>query len=125
MSALPLHAGTVIASRGSEGLYDNPQPIEPSISRVTAREATAITKLPEPLNEHNWMAWRERMKRVLRLCGVEEYARGTIDIPNDTVSAANWRWNDNYAQVMIINNILTTEMVHISQCTNAKTMWDS
>ena len=71
---------------------------------------------------HNWMAWRERMKRVLRLCGVEAYAEGSVVRPADTKGAENWEFNDNYAQVMIINNITSSEMMHVSQCMTAKTM---
>ena len=48
-----------------------------------------------------------------------------IGIPEDTNGAKNWDFNDNYVQVMIINNISSTEMVHISQCTTAKAMWDN
>ena len=69
------------------GLHSNSSPDEASIKRVQAREGSAITKLSEPLNEDNWMAWRERMRRVLRLCGVEAYAEGKIAIPEDTKSA--------------------------------------
>jgi hypothetical protein len=47
-----------------------------SITKVQAREGSAIIKLSEPLDESNWMAWHKRMTRVLRLCGVEEYAKG-------------------------------------------------
>jgi hypothetical protein len=107
------------------GVYNETNEAEPAIVRVQAREGSAITKLSEPLNEENWTAWREQMRRVLRLCGVEAYAEGTIETPGDTKSAKNWDFNDNYAQVMIINNISTTEMVHISQCVTAKAMWDS
>ena len=107
------------------GLHPNSNPDESTIKRVQAREGSAITKLSEPLNEDNWMAWRERMRRVLRLCGVEAYAEGKIGIPEDTKSAQNWEFNDNYAQVMIINNISSTEMVHVSQCSTAKAMWDN
>ena len=96
-----------------------------SIKRVQAREGSAITKLSEPLGEQNWMIWRERMRRVLRLCGVEAYVEGRIELPADTKGAENWEFNDNYAQVMIANNIASTEMVHVSQCRTAKNMWEN
>jgi hypothetical protein len=96
-----------------------------AIRRVSTREGSAITKLSEPLNESNWMPWRERMRRVLRLCEVDAYVEGKIDRPDDAKNAANWKFNDNYAQIMIINNITSTEMVHVGQCDTAKGMWDN
>jgi gag-polypeptide of LTR copia-type len=95
------------------------------IKCVNAHEGSAITKLTEPLNEDNWMAWRERMRRILRLCGVEGYAEGKIGKPGDTEGAEIWNFNDNYAQVIIMNNILSTETVHVDQCETAKAMWDN
>ena len=116
----------ISTAESSELLY-GPEHVAPSITRVKAREGSAITKLSEPLNESNWMAWRERMKKVLRLCDVEIYAEGKIAPPDasDSIGAKNWDFNDNYAQVMIINNISSNEMVHVSQCLTAKAMRDN
>jgi hypothetical protein len=111
------------AERESSVFTEHPDG-KPTIVRVQAR-GSALTKLTEPLTEDNWMAWRERMKRTLRLCGVEGYARGSIEKPIEPISAENWEFNDNYAQVVIINNITSTEMVHTSQCITAKAMWDN
>jgi len=113
--------------RGSSELFDGPYPDEPnlSVTKVKAREGSAITKLSEPLKEDNWMAWRERMKRILRLCCVEEYVEGIIECPTDAEGVKNWKYNDNYAQVVIINNITSTEMVHINRSRTAKSMWDN
>jgi hypothetical protein len=65
------------------------------------------------------------MKRILRLCGVERYAAGTVMRPIDPAGSKIWEYNDNYAQVVIVNNISSTEMVHISQCMNVHAMWQS
>ena len=54
---------------------------EPKVKKVLAHEGSSIKKLSESLTETNWLSWREWMKRVLRLCGVEAYAEGTIDRP--------------------------------------------
>ena len=117
------------ASSGSAGLFDGvyneTDGNEPSIEHVQACKGFAITKLSEPLNEENWMGWREWMRRVLQLCGILAYVEGKILIPRDMKSAKNWEFNDNYAQVMIINNITSPETVHTSQCLTAKVMWDS
>jgi hypothetical protein len=41
------------------------QPSQPTINRVKVQEGSSITKLSEPLKEHNWIAWHEHMKHVL------------------------------------------------------------
>ena len=41
------------------GLHPNSNADEASIKCVQAQEGSAITKLSEPLNEDNWMAWHE------------------------------------------------------------------
>jgi hypothetical protein len=79
--------------------------------------APSITKLTEPLSENNWIAWHEHMKHVLRYCHMEEYITGTIYHPEDdkdVISTENWDYNNNYAQMMIVNNITSMEMVHIN-----------
>jgi hypothetical protein len=87
-----------------EGLFTKPVVL---IEKVDAQEGTSITRLSEPLNEQNWIAWRERMKRVLCLCSVDGYAKGLIalpDVDDDPDGVVNWKFNDNYAQTLIINN---------------------
>lgn len=37
----------------------------------------------------------------------------------------NWDYNNNLAQVVIMNNISSSEMFHVSQCVNAHAMWKS
>jgi hypothetical protein len=106
-------------------IFNDNEIFDTPIDKVKAG-APSITKLTEPLSENNWIAWCERMKRVLRYCRIEEYVAGTIYRPEDDIdSAENWDYNDNYAQMMIVNNIASTQMVHIGQCKNAKAMWDS
>ena len=65
---------------------------ELKIEKVSAREGSLITKLSKPLTKTNWLSWREQMKRVLQLCGVEAYAKGTIDRPIGpmTENTVNW-----------------------------------
>ena len=90
----------------------------PKVKKVSACEGSLITKLSEPLTKTNWLSWREQMKRVLWLCGVEAYAEGTIYHPNGpmTENTVNWEFNDDYAQFMIINIISSTEIIHIGKC---------
>ena len=92
-------------------------------------EATAITKLSEQhhLAETNWMFWKECILRILRLYEVEDYVTGTINRPvdKDSEDRKNWSFNDNYAQVVIVNNITASEMVHVGQCKTAKDIWNN
>ena len=41
------------------------------------------------------------------------------------MEARNWDWNDNYAQVIILNNISQEETVHVGWCRTANLMWNS
>src|SRR6202453_1100136 len=90
-----------------------------SIERLQAREISAISKLTELLYELNWTVWKERMKRVLLLCRVNKYATGSIPRPTEVEAGETWDYHDNYAQVIIVSNISSTEMVHVSQCNTA------
>jgi hypothetical protein len=106
-------------------IFDDNELFDTPIDKVKVG-APSITKLTKPLSKNNWIAWHEHIKCVLRYCHVKEYVEGTIYHPEDDEdSAENWDYNDNYAQMMIVNNITSTEMVHIGQCKNAKAMWDS
>ena len=110
---------------GGSQVHHTPLIEEPNINRVQACEGSSITKLIEPLTKHNWVAWCEQMRRVLHLCGVEEYAKGRISCPNDIKNTANWEFNDNYAQAVILNTITSTEMVHVGQCRTAQAVWEN
>ena len=102
-------------------------PVTSTITWTSPREA--ITKLSDKqhLDETNWTLWRDRITRLLKLSGVEEYITGTIKEPVDKSSenAKNWSFNDNFAQVIIVNNITSAEMVHVGQCKTAKDIWDN
>ena len=97
----------------------------PTILKLPARDGANVLKLVEPLDERNWSIWKEHIKRAFCLCGVEGYANGTIKCLNnaDAEQASNWDYNNNYTQFIIINNIASSEMVHIGQCTMAHEIW--
>ena len=119
---------TAIATQASTAPLTNPSEIgndANGIQRVPAREGTNIVKMSEPLDENNWTVWKERMKRALRLCGIEDYAYGKIKRPDDPIQANNWDYNDNYAQFVIINNITSTEMLNVGKCPTAYAIWQS
>ena len=75
--------GTSGSARVFDGVYNETDGYTPSLECVQACEGSAITKLSEPLDETNWKGWQQRMKRVLRLCGILAYAEGKVPIPGD------------------------------------------
>ena len=61
---------------------------------------------------------------MLCQCGAEKYTAGTIPKPaGNTPDADIWDYNNNYTEVIIISNILSNEMVHVSQCETVGDMW--
>ena len=119
---------TAVATQASMAPLANPSEIRNDangIQHVPAREGTNIVKMSEPLDENNWTVWKERMKRALHLCGIEDYAYGKIKRPDDPIQANNWDYNDNYAQFVILNNITSTEMLNVGKCPMAYAIWQS
>ena len=78
------------STRVFRGVYNETSGGELTMEYVQACEGSVITKLLEPLNEENWMGWREWMRRVLQLCGILAYVEEKILIPEDMISAKNW-----------------------------------
>src|ERR1700760_1180152 len=95
----------------------------PVITKVSTSHGTAVTRVLEPLDDNNWNTWRGRIKRVFRVCGVEAYIDGTIARPDSGENLEAWEHNDNYAQLLIINNVATSQMVHVGQNTTANAIW--
>ena len=93
------------------------------IQRISIKDSSAVIKLGESLDNKNWMAWKVRMLTGLRVAGFEDYATGLVPRPANPPKSKNWDFNDNYTQFLIVNNILTSEMIHAGQCTTAHAMW--
>ena len=62
--------GTLETGRDTDGALDIP-----------IKESSNTIKISEPLDEKNWPVWKERMKLVLHLCGLEGYVDRTIQCP--------------------------------------------
>ena len=58
----PSHQNQVPNSHQNQPIMNTVPSGGPNIKRVSACEGSAITKLMEPLNESNCMAWRECIK---------------------------------------------------------------
>ena len=41
-----------------------------------------ITTMKEPLNNTNWITWRERIHRIFLLCGIAPYVYGKLKRPD-------------------------------------------
>src|ERR1700735_707137 len=98
------------------------------IKKVDARKAASITRLVEPLDETNWNIWRERIRRVFKVCGVLPYIDDTIPCPNKETHPEDyhaWEFNDSYAQCLISNNITANQMINVSRLDTARQMWVS
>ena len=100
----------------------------PSVIRVKANENTGITKLNDHLTDTNYNTWKGQMMLTLEICGVEQYALGTVEKPNaevDRLGFHNWEFNDRYTRGLIINNVTQGVKHHISTCKTGKEMWSS
>ena len=90
---------------------------------IPTKESSNTIKISESLDEKNWPVCKEQMKLVLRLCGLEGYADGSIKCPDNPVKAKYWAYNDSCAQFIIVNNISSSEMVNTTQCSTTHKMW--
>jgi hypothetical protein len=75
----------------------------------------SITKMKESLDDTNWVVWRERIRRIFRLCNVEPYVYGQLMRPDLATTDPDicdlWDTNDVYAQILITNNISKDQIV--------------
>jgi hypothetical protein len=76
----------------------------PSIITKLPREGSSITKIRDQLDDTNWVVWRERIRRIFALCGVEPYVYGTLPCPSTAhpESYSAWNSNDVYAQILTL-----------------------
>jgi hypothetical protein len=98
----------------------------PNIKRLEYLHSS-ITKMLEPLDDTNWVVWRERIRRLFLLSGAEPYVYGTLKRPDSATSPnlAIWITNDVYAQILITNNITMGQMVHVTRLNTAHEIWRS
>jgi len=99
-----------------------------TIARIHATEGAAITKAGDLLDSKtkNWSGWAQSMVLLFKLFGVQEYVLGEVTYPDpkdDPESAANWTYNDTFAQLLITSNISVKERVHTNGCTSTHRMW--
>ena len=98
----------------------------PSITVVPANESNMIPRMKDVLNDTNWAIWKTRMRRMFKQCRVSGYVYGDIKRPDptfDPVGAENWDLNDNYAGMLIFENISIPQTIHVGQDLTAQQMW--
>ena len=99
-----------------------------AIARIHAAEGAAVTKAGEVLDSKakNWTSWAQAIALLFKLFGVQEYVSGEVpylDLKDDQESAANWVYNDMFAQLLITSNISVRERVHTNGCVSSHRIW--
>jgi hypothetical protein len=74
--------------------------IIPTITKIDLREASAVAKMADKLEESNWTVWCEKMRRIFKVTEVLPYVDGTIPCPDKATYPEQWNiWdhNDSFA----------------------------
>ena len=103
-------------------------PMTTTIARIHASEGAAVTKAGDLLDSKakNWSGWAQSMALLFKLFGIQEYVSGEVTYPDpkdDPDSAANWIYNNTFAQLLITSNISVKEHVHTNGCMSTHCMW--
>ena len=99
-----------------------------TITRVSATQNSAITRMTSRLNDLNWTVWQKEVQYLLSMCDVAPYVAGEINRPDpqkDPKLVNTWDYNNNYARILLTNNIDEDQKVHINQCTTSHEIWES
>lgn len=65
---------------------------------------------------------------MLKLCGVKGYVTRENKCPDeaqDLEGAENWDFYDTYARVLISNNVISQQVIHISQSFTSQESWSN
>jgi hypothetical protein len=97
---------------------------EITMTKVNIREIAPISKLQEPLDDENWATWRQSITRLLRLAGILGIVNGIIPKPGaESGDLDVWNFNDEYAQILITQNIMRSQMIHVGRLQSSHDMW--
>ena len=78
--------------------------------------------------DENWHEWKDWMKRVFTNCDITGYVMGAVSRPNagdNSDGVNNWDKNDCWVQQVIIYNVTSSQMTHVSLKTSAKAMYSA
>jgi len=110
-------------------LWRPPRAKPPGVKAIKTSEGGALIKVGEILDARakNWHSWSQSMALLFQVLKVGDYVHGRMipcpDPQEDPVGAANWEYNDTYAQMLITNNIAPAEKVHTNGAPTAHRMW--
>ena len=102
--------------------------LPPSIPHIHTAISAAVTKAGKLLDSKakNWPSWSQLIGLLFNLFDVQYYVSGKITGPdpdNNPKGTHNWKFNDTYAQVLIMSNISDAEKMHTQGCTTLYKMW--
>ena len=98
------------------------------IEKINLREATAISKMAEQLNDSNWIVWCEKMHRIFKVTEVLPYIDSTLPCLDPNTHPDDWKaWNsnDSFAQCLITSNVSDNQMIHIGRVKTAYETWQN
>ena len=81
---------------------------EVTIDCVLANQNTATTRTNDPLSDTNWTNWHKKIRCMLENCNLDMYVWGEVLQSNQILDLAGykaWGFNDNYAMVLLTNNV--------------------
>jgi len=103
----------------------NREPIGPYMDKCFLGAISSF-KTPEPLNDENWVAWKGQISPMLKLNQVWMHCEGPEAVPDpDDTWRPIWDTAEDVACILISNNILALQFVHISQAATVRQMWES
>jgi hypothetical protein len=83
------------------------------------------TNKVDPLKEGNWLAWKTRITRILRLHKVYDYVEGKVPKPEDDNEAEKWERRDLVAQTLIQINVSDEQIIHVAEAETATEIWNN
>src|SRR6266850_3520106 len=90
--------------------------LEADIERIRTSKTGGIIRLFKPLDDTNWSVWRDHMLDIFKIYGAEEYVTGNVTQPDKSLNpraARNWTFNNAFTKVIITNNIVSLQKVHV------------
>ena len=122
----PVVRTPTLSANGSRS-NDRSRVDQPSIERVVGCQNIRIDENLQR-KKNNWDAWGQSIFIIFDLAEVTGYVEGSIAYPDparDPAGARNWRYNDTYAKMLIINNVGSSEKTHIRGCQTSHKMWEN
>jgi hypothetical protein len=84
-----------------------------------------LTNKVDPLKEGNWLAWKTRIIRILKLHKVYDYVEGKVPKPENDNELEKWEKKDLVAQTLIQINVSDDQIIHVTEAQNASEMWSN